>query len=103
LEYKNAFQIEKLCVHTLMTTLKELCPRYLYRFENIHINKNWDSILQSTTSNTPIENSDIEDKDQTSSDSENEMPTETLVHGYIGSQCIHDLQDKLIELSPAEG
>lgn len=31
------------------------------------------------------------------------MPTKTLVHGYIGSQCIHDLQDKFIELALAEG
>jgi len=31
------------------------------------------------------------------------MPIETLVHEYIGSQCIHDLQDKLIELAPAKG
>lgn len=68
-----------------------------------YTNKNWDNILQSTISNTPIENSDIEDKDQTSSNSENETPTKTTVHGYIGSQCIHDLQDKLIELAPAEG
>jgi exonuclease III len=33
----------------------------------------------------------------------NEKPTETLVHGFIESQRIYDLQDKIIEVAPAEG
>jgi hypothetical protein len=36
-------------------------------------------------------------------ESDNERPTETLVHGFIESQHIHDLQDKIIEVAPAEG
>jgi hypothetical protein len=36
-------------------------------------------------------------------ESDNERPSETLVHGFIDSQCIHDLQDKIIEVAPAEG
>jgi len=35
-------------------------------------------------------------------ESNNESPTETLIHGSIESQCIHDLQDKIIELAPTE-
>jgi hypothetical protein len=37
------------------------------------------------------------------SDANNEAPTETLVHGLIESQRIYDLQDKIIEVAPAEG
>jgi hypothetical protein len=33
----------------------------------------------------------------------NERPTETLIHGFTESQCIRDLQDKIVELAPAEG
>lgn len=36
LEYKDAFQLGKVCVHIVMTTLKELCSRHLYRVGNIH-------------------------------------------------------------------
>lgn len=46
LEYRNAFQTRKLCVHNVMKALKEPCSRHLYRIENIDINRNWDSILQ---------------------------------------------------------
>ena len=45
----------------------------------------------------------IDNKSETDSISESERPTETLVHGFIASQRIHDLQDKLIEIAPAEG
>jgi hypothetical protein len=36
-------------------------------------------------------------------ESDNEKPTETLVHGFIESQRIYNLQDKIIEVAPAEG
>jgi hypothetical protein len=32
-----------------------------------------------------------------------ETPAETLVHGFTDSQCIRDLQDKIVEIAPAEG
>jgi hypothetical protein len=36
-------------------------------------------------------------------ESDNERPTETLVHGFIESQCLYDLQNKIIEVAPVEG
>jgi hypothetical protein len=39
----------------------------------------------------------------TSDESKNETPTETLVHGFINSLCIHNLQDNIVEIAPAEG
>ena len=36
------------------------------------------------------------------SDSKNERPIETLIHGFTESQCIHDLQDKIVEITPTE-
>jgi hypothetical protein len=36
-------------------------------------------------------------------ESKNERPVETLIHRLIDSQCIRDLQDKTVEIAPAEG
>jgi hypothetical protein len=35
----------------------------------------------------------------TSDESENEIPVETLIHGFTDSQRIHDLQDKIVEIT----
>jgi len=44
-----------------------------------------ENILQSTALNAPNENVGIEKINETSTDLDDEAPTETLVHGYIGS------------------
>lgn len=80
-----------------------MCFGHLYKVENIRINRDWNIILQSTTLNASTEKIGIEDKNETTKDSKNETPTKTLVHGYIGSQCIYDFQDKLIKVVPVEG
>jgi hypothetical protein len=33
---------------------------------------------------------------------ETETPTETFLHGFIDSQCICDLQDKIVEIAHGE-
>ena len=92
-----------MCVHIVMNALKQLCSMNLYKAENIRINREWDHILQ-TNNNNNIETSNNDSESETNySELEREMPTETLVHGFVESRRIHDLQDKLIELAPAEG
>jgi hypothetical protein len=39
----------------------------------------------------------------TSNESKNERHAKTLIHGFTDSQCIRDLQDKILEIAPAEG
>jgi hypothetical protein len=50
--------------------------------------------MQNAETNT---RSDIDDE------SNNENPTETLIHGLIELQQIRDMHDKIAELSPIEG
>ena len=85
-----------------MKALKELCSRALYKSHNISINDNWNTILAEEDANSTktLENASEFD---TSDESENETPAEILVHGFIDSQCSHDLQDKIVEIAPAEG
>jgi hypothetical protein len=45
LQYKNAHQTRKVCVHLVVKALKELCSRALYKAQNICINENWNSVL----------------------------------------------------------
>ena len=85
-----------------MKALKELCFRALYKAQNICINENWNNILGEEDDNfaETLENASEFD---TSDESENETPAETLVHGFTNSQCIRDLQDKIVKIAPAEG
>jgi hypothetical protein len=102
LRYKNAYQIGKVRVHAIMKALKELCSRALYKEDNICINANWNSVLAEEHGNSAdtLENpSDFDASDE----SDNETTAETLVHGFTDSQCIHDLQDKIVEIAPVEG
>lgn len=85
-----------------MKALKKLCSRSLYKAENICINENWAHVLQENNEYI-VQNSNSDNESDTDSDANNEAPTETLVHGLIESQHIYDLQDKIIELAPAEG
>jgi hypothetical protein len=45
LQYKNAYQIGKVCVHVVMKELRELCSKALYKAHNICINENWNNVL----------------------------------------------------------
>jgi hypothetical protein len=100
--YKNAYQESKVSVHAVMKSLKELCSRALYKEQNICINDNWNKLLVEEDANSAetLENASEID---TSDESENETPAETLVHGFTDSQCIRDLQDKIVEIAPVEG
>jgi hypothetical protein len=102
LRYKNSYQIGKVRVHAVMKTLNELCSRALYKAENICINENWNNVLAEEDANS-IETLKNASEFDTSDEYENETPAETLVHGFIDSQCICDLQDKIFEIASAEG
>jgi hypothetical protein len=97
LQYKNAYQIGKVHVHVVMKALKELCSRALYKAENICINANWNSVLVEEHGNS------AETLENSSDESKNETHAETLVHGFTDSQCIRDLQDKIVKITPGEG
>ena len=102
LQYNNAYQTSRVCVHIVMKALKELCSRTLYKAENICINENWNHVLEQGNDNSG-QTFDTTSKFDTSDESKNERPTETLIHGFTDSQRIHDLQDKIVEIAPVEG
>jgi hypothetical protein len=52
LQYKNAYQTGKVCVHIVMKALKELCSRALYKAHNICINDNWNNVLEQGNDNS---------------------------------------------------
>jgi hypothetical protein len=102
LQYKNAYQTGKVRVNIVMRALQQLCSRSLYKAENISINKQWSFVLEQSNHNC-IDNENSDHGSDMDIESDNEKSTETLVHGFIESQCIYDLQDKIIEVAPAEG
>jgi hypothetical protein len=85
-----------------MRALQQLCSRSLYKAENTSTNKQWSVLLEQYNHNC-IDNENSDYGSDMDIESDNEKPTETLVHGFIESQCIYDLQDKIIEVAPAEG
>jgi hypothetical protein len=89
-------------VYAVMKELKELCSRALYKAENICINANWNSVLAEEHGNS-VETLENHSDSDTSDESEIETLAETLVHGFTDSQCIRDLQDKIVEIAPGEG
>jgi hypothetical protein len=102
LRYKNAYRTGKVHVYAAMKSLKDLCSRSLYKAENICINVDWNNVLIEEHGNfkDTLENpSDFDASDE----SDNETTAETLVHGFTDSQCIRDLQDKIVEIAPVEG
>ena len=102
LQYKNPYQTSNVCVHVFMKELKELCSRALYKAQNIYINDNWNSVL-GEGNDISAQTFETFSEFDTSDESENERPTETLIHAFIDSQRIHDLQDKIVEIAPIEG
>jgi hypothetical protein len=95
-------QTGKVRVHVVMKELKELCSRALYKTKNICINDNWNNVLAEEDANS-AETLENPSEFDTSDELENETPAETLVHGFIDSQCIRDLQDKIVEIALVEG
>ena len=102
LRYKNVYHTGKVYVHAVMKALKELCSRALYKAENICINGKYNNVLAEEHENSADTLKNPSDSD-TSDESKNETSAETLVHGFIDSQCICDLQDKIVETAPGEG
>jgi hypothetical protein len=102
LQYKNVYQTGKVGVHDVIKELKELCSMSLYKAQNICINENWNNILGEEDDNSANTLKNASEFD-TSDESENETLAETLVHGFTDSQCICDLQDKIVEIAPAKG
>jgi hypothetical protein len=102
LPYKNVYQAGKVSLHAVMKSLKELCSRALYKEQNICINDNWNNLLVEEDANS-VETLKNASEFDTCDESENETPAETLVHGFTDSQCIRDLQDKIVKIAPIEG
>jgi hypothetical protein len=102
LQYKNAYQTGKVCVHVVMKALKELCSRALYKAICFCINENWNNVLGKWDDSSAL-TLEIASEFDTSDESETETLAETLVHGFIDSQRIRDLQDKIVEIAPTEG
>ena len=84
-----------------MKALKELCSRTLYKARNICINENWNNVL-GEGDDISAQTFETSSEFYTSDESENEWPVETLIHGFTDSQRICDLQDKIVEIAPAE-
>jgi hypothetical protein len=81
----------------VMKALKELCSRALYKQDNICINANWNNVLTEEYGNS------TDTLENPSDESDNEIAPETLVHGFTDSQCICDLEDKIVEIAPIKG
>jgi hypothetical protein len=71
-------------VHVVMKELKELCSRALYKAHNICINENWNNVLGEEDENY-AETLEKDSEFDTSDESENETPTETLMCGFTDS------------------
>ena len=84
-----------------MKALKDLCSRQLYKYENICINTNWDQILESN--NEEMMQYRNNNSESEAIELEIENPTETLVHRFIESHRIHDLQDRIFKVTLVEG
>ncbi|XP_059077054.1 uncharacterized protein LOC131876217 [Cryptomeria japonica] len=101
LEYKNAFQTGMVRPNMVMQALDQLTKTTLYIMENVEINNDWKQALQSNSeneNNVEISATEIESE----SDLEQENPSETLIHGFTESACIHRMQDKIIEIAPTQ-
>lgn len=66
LQYKNSYQIGKVCPIIFMKALNELCPRNIYKAKNICINENWTHLLQQNNENI-IQNSNNGNESDTNS------------------------------------
>ena len=74
----------------------------MYKAQNICINDNWNHVLEQRNDNS-TQTFDTTSEFDTSDESENERPIETLIHGFTDSQRIRDLQDKIFKIAPVEG
>ena len=101
LKYKNAFQKGMVCPNVIMQALTQLTRTPLYKMHEVHINQDWQEVLQCTEEN---EDNSPQNTSETESDSEmeNENPSETLIHGFTESRSIHNMEDKIIEIAPTE-
>jgi len=102
LQYKNSYQTGRVGVNIVMKGLKQLCSRDLYKVANITINEEWTYVLEQDSKKC-MEETNFECESDMEMESNSEKPSETFVHGFIDSQCIHDLRDNIIEVAPVEG
>jgi hypothetical protein len=70
--------------------------------QNICINEKSNNVLVEEDENSTQTRENASEFD-TRDESENETPAETLMHGFTDSQCIRDLQDKIVKIAPTEG
>jgi hypothetical protein len=70
--------------------------------QNICINEKSSNVLVEEDENSTQTRENASEFD-TRDESENETPAKTLMHGFIDSQCICDLQDKIVKIAPTEG
>ena len=67
-----------------MQALKELCSRHLYKTENVHINKEQDNAL-GENNNITLQNERYDSTYEIENKSEDDKPTEILIHGFTDS------------------
>lgn len=69
--------------------------------KNVQINHNWIQTLHIKTDNDDCEdNNSFDSKPQ--SDNEVDNPSDSLIHEYTDSRCIHNMVEKIIEIAPVE-
>jgi hypothetical protein len=73
LQYKNAYQTGRVCVHIVMKQLKELCSSTLYKAQKNCINDNYNHVLEQGNDNS-AQTFDTNSEFDTNDELENEIP-----------------------------
>lgn len=84
-----------------MQDFNQLTKTMLYKMQNVKLKKNWKEDLERKNENIDNSEQSPSDTDLTS-DTEQDYPCETLIHGFPESRYIHKIQDKIIEIAPAQ-
>jgi hypothetical protein len=93
---------EELCKHCHERIKRIVFQGFIQGCMNITINKEWTHVLEQDSKKC-MEEVNFECESDMEMESDSEKPSETLVHGFTDSQCIHDLHEKIIEVAPVEG
>ena len=84
-----------------MQALFDLKNMTLYKMHNVQINDNWIQTLQMRNDNDLCGN-DGSSISNFESDVDFKKLNDSVIHGYIDSRCIHNMEDKIIEIAPAK-
>lgn len=84
-----------------MQTLLQLVGTTLYRSKNVKINDTWLKLLEQEEEDESLMKTTSSDSDE-ESDSDNVYTLETLIHGFTNSRSIQNMQEKIIEIAPAQ-